>query len=63
MQPLADGTARITLHLKPQEDGKRREGPFEAQGLWRRVEDGRFFLTAVVVSDAAVAAASLQSKL
>ena len=62
MTPLADGTASIRLHLKPQADG-RKEGPFEAQGLWRRIDDGRFYLTTVVVSDPAREAASLQSKL
>lgn len=51
VQPLADGTARIRLLLKPPGEGQAPEGPFEARGLWRQVKGGRFFLTAVVVSD------------
>jgi hypothetical protein len=49
VQPLADGTCGIRLHLK-REEGLPPEGPFEAHGCWTRVEGGEFFLTAVAVS-------------
>eukprot|EP00624_Nannochloropsis_granulata_P003474 evm.model.NODE_27573_length_56350_cov_23.676434.13 len=45
--PRMDGTCAIVLLLK---DGEEKEGGFEVKGEWRRVEGGRFFLTAVAVT-------------
>lgn len=50
--PRADGTVSFTLHLKNS------EGPFHAEGTWRRVENGQYFLTAVKVQASQPASAA-----
>ncbi len=58
--PHADGTCDIVLHLK---GGAAADGVYEAQGCWRRVDDQRFFLTAVKIRRKHEGTTPLQSKL
>jgi hypothetical protein len=44
VRPTVDGGCRVQLLLA------KGEGPFAAEGYWTKVQDGKYFLTAVSIT-------------